>query len=136
MTTRIFITTGLLLLSAMFALGQNKLPAGKEGIRAMKVENSIRSGFYEIIANQVLPMNGQTRYLTTAYSVRISGDSAYVDLPYFGRVYSAPVNGEGGIKIAVVSNNRQGISYWGDLKLPENYVKNYFSDSKPLIILI
>lgn len=44
-------------------------------------------------------MNGKTVYLTSPYSVKISNDSAYIELPYFGVAYSVPYGGgEGGIK--------------------------------------
>jgi len=159
MKTKIFITT-LCLISAAFVFGQNKQP-GKADITAMEVESKIRSNSYEIKVNRVNPMSGKSRYLTSDYSVRISGDSAYVYLPYFGRAYSTPMNGDGGIKtstamdnykvdykkgkswsinfrakgaddtyrfsisvwtsgkasVNVTCNNRQPISYWGDLVL-------------------
>jgi len=159
MKTKIFFTT-VCLISATFVFGQNK-QSGKAEITAMKVENKIRSNSYEIKVNRVNPAYGKSRFLTSDYSVRISGDSAYVYLPYFGRAYSAPMNGDGGIKtstvtdnykvdykkgksysinfrakgaddtyqfsisvwtsgkasVNVTSNNRQPISYWGDLVL-------------------
>jgi len=159
MKTKIFITT-VCLISAGFVFGQNKQP-GKAEITAMKVESKIQSQSYEITVNRVNPMSGKSRYLTSGYSVRISSDSAYVYLPYFGRAYSTPMNGDGGIKtstamdnykvdykkgkswsinfrakgaddtyrfsisvwtsgkasVNVTCNNRQPISYWGDLVL-------------------
>ena len=38
-------------------------------------------------------MNGKTVYLTSPYSVKISNDSAYIELPYFGVAYSVPYGG-------------------------------------------
>ena len=114
MKTKIFITISCLILAG-FVFGQNKQP-GKAEIKAAKVESKIQSGAYEITVSQVSPMGGMTRYLTPDYSVRISGDSAYVYLPYFGRAYSAPMNGEGGIKASTTMDN-----YQVDYKNGKNY---------------
>ena len=161
MKTKLIITTGCLMI-ATFTFGQNKQPSKAE-IKAMKVENTVQSGRYEIYVNQVHPMGGAVRHLTSSYSVRVSGDSAYVYLPYFGRAYSAPYGGEGGINVTnvmddyklnkkkknysidfkakgandvyrfsidmstngsasirVTCNNRQAISYLGDLIITED----------------
>ena len=161
MKTKIFFTAVYLLL-VTFAYAQNN-KTEKAKVQAVQVEKSIQSGKYEIKANQANPMSGRVWHLTSDYSVRISGDSTYVYLPYFGRAYSAPYNGEGGIKIEnlmdsykvdskkekefsinfnakgtndtylfsikvwtngnasinVTCNNRQAISYFGKLKMPD-----------------
>ena len=114
MKTKIFFTAACLMIT-FFAFGQNKI-LSKEEIRASKVENSIQSGNYEIAVNQANPARGQVQHLTSNYSVRISGDSTYVYLPYYGRVYRAPVNGEGGIKLANLMEN-----YKIDYKKGKNY---------------
>jgi len=114
MKTKIFITISCLILAG-FVFGQNKQPSKAE-IKAAKVESKIRSGVYEITVNRANPMSGMSRYLTSTYSIRISGDSAYIYLPYFGRVYSVPVNGEGGIKVSTTMDN-----YQADYKDGKNY---------------
>src|SRR6476469_4866756 len=49
-------------------------------------------------AQTVLPTNGTVRQINgERYQIRISGDSLLSELPYFGRAYVAPVNGEGGM---------------------------------------
>jgi len=118
MKTKIFITISCLILAG-FVFGQNKQPSKAE-IKAAKVESKIRSGVYEITVNRVNPMSGMSRYLTSTYSVRISGDSAYVYLPYFGRAYSAPMNGEGGIKASTTMDN-----YQVDYKNGKSYFINF-----------
>jgi hypothetical protein len=101
---KVLITTGWCLLFAVLAFGQNK-PPSKVEIKAAKVENAVQSGRYAITVNQVSPMSGSVRPLTPDYSVRISGDSAYVYLPYFGRAYSAPMSGEGGIRVSTTMDS-------------------------------
>jgi len=113
MKTKILITA-LNMIFAVFVFGQDKQPTKSE-IKAEKVEKSIKSGRYEITVNQVNPMTGRVRHLTSDYSVRISGDSCYVYLPYFGRAYSLPYGGDGGIKVTNVMENykmnKEGKSY-------------------------
>ena len=111
----LFISLCVLSATKISVFGQTK-QSGKAEIKAAKVEKSIRSGQYEIIVNQVNPMSGGVRHLTPDYSVRISGDSSYVYLPYFGRAYSAPYGGDGGIKAATLMGN-----YKVDYKEGKNY---------------
>ena len=120
MKEKIFIAA-LSLILAFGASGQDKQPSKAE-IKAMKVENSIRSGYYEIAVNQALPMNGKVWHLTPGYSIRISGDSSYVYLPYYGRAYSAPMTGEGGIKLAALMSN-----YKVDYKKEKSYSISFTS---------
>lgn len=48
----------------------------------------------------VNPLNGSSRQITGDYGLHFSKTALRVDLPYFGRSYSAPVNpSEGGIKL-------------------------------------
>ena len=98
----IFIT--FLSFAVFFSFGQNKQPSKKE-LLVTKVEYSIQSGKYEISVNRVHPMRSSVLHLTSEYNVRISGDSAYVNLPYFGRVYVASFNEDGGIKLATSIDN-------------------------------
>lgn len=59
-------------------------------------------------AQTVFPGSGTLRQLNgERYEVRVSGDSLLSYLPYFGRVYTAPLNNEGGIKF---TSTRYGYS--------------------------
>ncbi|WP_163356139.1 DUF4251 domain-containing protein [Dysgonomonas sp. 25] len=59
----------------------------------------IAQGTFTFSAQHVIPTRGTSRYLSGDYSVRLSGDTLDVYLPFFGRAYSAPMNlGEGGYK--------------------------------------
>jgi len=114
METKIFIAA-LCLILATSAFSQNKQPTKAE-IKAAKVDQSIKSGRYEIAVNQVNPMTGRVRHLIPNYPIRISGDSCYVYLPYFGRAYSIPYGGDGGIKATGVMedykmNYKEGKNY-------------------------
>jgi Domain of unknown function (DUF4251) len=61
------------------------------------LQNAIANKQFIFNAQTVIPMRGATRQVSNdRYTVRVSGDSLTSDLPYFGRAYVAPINGEGG----------------------------------------
>ena len=67
--------------------------------KSKRILDAIHNKKYEISVISASPMNGKTIYLTSSYSVKISNDSVYMELPYFGVAYSASYGGgEGGIK--------------------------------------
>lgn len=62
------------------------------------LQNAIANKQFVFDAQTVIPMRGATRQVSNdRYTVRLSGDSLTSDLPYFGRAYVAPINGDGGI---------------------------------------
>ena len=72
-----------------------KPPTAKE----VAIKNLVDSQQYVFYAQNVTPMSGRQRFLTTDYTVSVSKDSIISDLPFFGRAYSAPINpSDGGIK--------------------------------------
>ena len=90
-----------------FATAQNKKSVSANSIQkektqqteSKKILDAIQNKKYKISVISASPMNGKTVYLTSPYSVKISNDSAYIELPYFGVAYSVPYGGgEGGIK--------------------------------------
>jgi hypothetical protein len=79
------------------------------------VRSAIESRKFVFDAQTVLPNAARARQISgEGYEVRVSGDSLVSYLPYFGRVYSAPLNGEGGIKFTstkfdyAVKNRKRG----------------------------
>ena len=78
-------------------------------------KNLVETQTYVFVPQTVLPSGGGSRQLSPEYSVRISKESVVSDLPYFGRVYSAPLGkNDGGIKFNSVDfsystkNRRKG----------------------------
>lgn len=61
------------------------------------VEKAITSKHFVFKAQTVLPMSGTSRFLTSDYEVKLSGDSLTSYLPYFGRAYSVTYGERGGI---------------------------------------
>lgn len=59
----------------------------------------VESRNFKVLFNFAYPFRMQPVSLTSEYSLKISGDSAYAFLPYYGVAYTAPMNpSEGGIK--------------------------------------
>ena len=78
---------------------KKKSSASKDSI----IKRLIDKQDYIFYAQYATPMTGRQRYLTSDYIVKVSKDTVISDLPYFGRAYSASINGEGGIKFTSTS---------------------------------
>lgn len=63
----------------------------------------VNSSQFVFVANQVSPLRGRTRNLTSTYTVKVTKDTLDCDLPFFGRATQAPMDpSQGGIQF--VSN--------------------------------
>src|SRR5260221_2449467 len=60
------------------------------------IKNIVEAKKYVFEAESVQPSSGRLRQLTYGYQVEVNGDTVTVDLPYFGRAYSAPVDASNG----------------------------------------
>jgi hypothetical protein len=60
------------------------------------LKDLIASKQYIFNAESVLPSTGRLRLLNSGERLEIFGDSLTVDLPYFGRAYSAPIDPSNG----------------------------------------
>ena len=84
------LATAILAFSFM-AGAQEKDPA--------KVKAMVESKNFVFVADYVNPQSMRSRSLTTSdYDLTIKPGEVISYLPYFGRAYSAPIDGEGGIK--------------------------------------
>lgn len=88
----------ILLLGMVFFCGSQFLNAqnGKSE-KAQEVRDLIESGAFNIDVNRAIPLSGRSVVLTSTYGLEIKGDSIYANLPYYGRAYSAPYGGGGGL---------------------------------------
>jgi hypothetical protein len=85
-----------LLLSAILAFS---FIAGAQEKDPAKVKALVESKNFVFVADYVNPQSMRSRSLTTSeYDLTIKPGEVISYLPYFGRAYSAPINGEGGIK--------------------------------------
>ncbi len=63
------------------------------------VSNMVNNKNFVFVAEQVNPLRGRTRQLTSEYDVALKNDSLVSYLPYFGRAYQAPMDpSQGGIQ--------------------------------------
>ena len=85
-----------LLLSAFLAFS---FMAGAQEKDPVKVKAMVESKNFVFVADYVNPQSMRSRSLTSSeYDLTIKPGEVISYLPYFGRAYSAPINGEGGIK--------------------------------------
>lgn len=77
-----------------------KSDRSEDYLDATKLQEIITQKDFTFEANHVRPMQGRSRALTGDYTLKLSGDTLDVYLPYYGRAYSAPSNpSDGGIKL-------------------------------------
>jgi hypothetical protein len=86
----------LILVSAFgsFAMAQdeNKDRSGQD----VEVKALVDAKRFTFKAQSVHPQRGRIVQLNSEYDLKVSGDTVRSYLPYFGRAYSAPIDGRGG----------------------------------------
>ncbi len=97
---RLLFFIGFLTFTFAFANVQGQDKKSKKEIReekkAQQIENTksiVESGTFVFKATNANPMGGSTVNLTTEYDVKITQDSIYSYLPYYGRAYNASYGG-------------------------------------------
>jgi len=89
----------MLLSCGVFILHAQSPQQDKKAEKKAMIRNMVDSQYYVFIAQSAMPMSGQTRQLTSEYTLLVSRTVIESYLPYYGRAYAAPVDpGEGGIK--------------------------------------
>lgn len=56
------------------------------------IKNSIQNKQFIFRPNNMIPASGRLRVLDYGYSLQVKNDSLIVNLPYFGKAYTAPIN--------------------------------------------
>jgi hypothetical protein len=78
---------------AITGLVQNPvLYAQDHSDKVSTIEQKIENKQFTFVANWVNPMTGVARQLTSYYNLTVNKDSLIVNLPYFGRSYTAPLD--------------------------------------------
>ena len=65
---------------------------------AAQITEKIESADYTFVPRSVSPMRGKNIPINYSYFLKVKKDTISAYLPYFGRAYSAPYGGDGGIK--------------------------------------
>lgn len=131
MKTSFLVLLSLLFLSP-FATSQSKTNMTKKEMKAMQIEKAVNNRHIKILVNQAIPMNHATIQLTSDYWIDLKNDSAYVYLPYYGRAYSVPYQGNGGFDFAekrhddkINFTKKQGYSWQFTVQtVDDNYLFN------------
>jgi hypothetical protein len=72
---------------------KKELKAEKEAKKMEEIKTLVESKIFVFDARNVNPMKGSSRTLTSEYDVKVTNDSIYSYLPYFGVAYSASYGG-------------------------------------------
>ncbi|MBN2765848.1 MAG: DUF4251 domain-containing protein [Paludibacteraceae bacterium] len=92
MKTKLFILLAGITLSACTMFKNADL-------KPAETHQRVESRNFKVLFNFAYPFRMQPVSLNSEYSLKISGDSAYAFLPYYGVAHTAPMNlSEGGIK--------------------------------------
>jgi hypothetical protein len=75
----------VLTLIGQHSLAQTSTSDQKDQVKYVRLKNLIDSKKYQFNARSATSMRGKTVQLTSGYSLKINGDSLFVDLPYYGR---------------------------------------------------
>ena len=83
----------IFLVAILFMVSCGSLHNSQEKVTAeqksAQIQDSIHARTFTVEFNYVNPMRMPPHYLTTAYTLRLCGDSLVSELPYFGRAYRA-----------------------------------------------
>ena len=96
----------LFFITIFFGSIQISAAQDKKQAKEIITQKLIANQQYVFCAQNVTPMSGRQRFLTSEYTVNIVKDTIQCDLPYFGRAYSAPMStSDNGIKFTSTNFN-------------------------------
>ena len=129
---KLFILAGLIVLGSITSPATAQSKKEKKQKTEQAVRRAIDVKDYKINVNQVTPMKGGSKHLTSNYSVEVRNDSIYSYLPYFGVAYNIPYGGGKGLNFnAPISEYTTEYSKKGNAKITlklrndeDNYIYN------------
>jgi hypothetical protein len=86
----------MLFLIAILALGNISVAQDSKADESANVQSMVDAQRFVFKAQSAHPNRGRTVQLNSNYELAVSGDTVRSYLPYFGRAYSAPMDGRGG----------------------------------------
>lgn len=112
------------LLCSVFALlvgcSSSRLTSQQKDVKlawtAQKVHEAIENKKMAVDINYVIPFRAGLKHLDYGYDIRLSGDTLYSYLPYYGRAYNIPYGGGKGlvfnapIQDYAVNNPKKGLT--------------------------
>ena len=85
------------LMAGAAACSSMRMTSEEKAVMAADIQSMIDNRAYSINVDRAIPSRGGNVTLTGSYDLKISGDSVYSYLPYFGRAYSLPYGGGEGL---------------------------------------
>lgn len=99
--------TTLFILLASIGLSSCTLFKNNE-VNTPEIHSQVEARDFKVLFNFAYPFRMQPRSLTSEYSLKISGDSVYAFLPYYGVAHMAPINpADSGIKFEALMEDYQ-----------------------------
>ncbi len=96
-----YLLPGAVMMLMLFFLPSIMTAQKKDSILVANVKEMIVNQRYVFKAQNVTPMAGRLRQLTSEYDLQVSKDQIVAYLPYFGRSYTAPLDpSKGGIQFS------------------------------------
>ncbi|GAA4435613.1 DUF4251 domain-containing protein [Ravibacter arvi] len=93
---KLFIIAGSLAVALAFgACSSQKASTARS---SQEISTAFDEQSYQFQATFLQPSRGRMRQIVGNYFMKVEKDRISADLPYFGRAYSAPIGGDGGIK--------------------------------------
>ena len=95
---------------AFLTIGQSLFAQSKQERKEQlekKVTEVLDSNRLKIEVDRAVPSAGRSVNLTSSYALQIHGDSIWASLPYYGRAYSAPYGGSGGIHFKEIASGKK-----------------------------
>jgi len=86
----------LLTISGLANLSEGQEVKVDQPDKEVMLKNRMEAHQYVFKAESAHPARGRIVYLNSQYDLAISSDTVNCSLPYFGRAYSAPMDGRGG----------------------------------------
>ena len=81
--------------------------AAKAAHVAQRVGEKLDSMRFRVDVNYIYPRRGAARAVDFGYGIRLSGDTLYSRLPYFGRAYHVPYGGGKALDFTAPVGDRQ-----------------------------
>ena len=95
---KFFICLGLILIITVSGCSLTKgLTKEEKAANETKLLEAIENRMFIVEVDRAIPMSGDSRMLTSPYSLEINGEKVKSYLPYFGRAYSVPYGGGEGL---------------------------------------
>lgn len=113
---KLLLSLSVLLACPVVISAQSKSEEKK--LHAQMVKECVESKKYTVEPRSALTMGGRNISLLSYYSLKISNDSVYSYLPYYGRAYSLPYGGGEGLDFeAKILDYKQTVGKKGNYEI-------------------